>query len=70
MQFNIDGRQPNIDKRQPFQQTTGSAEPMHPWNLGLMAVANGRSATQGGRPDSFFAECECPEDCLRDHENE
>ena len=23
-----------------------------------------------GRPYSFLAECECPDDCLRDHENE
>jgi len=69
MQFNTHERQLD-NQRQPLPQMAGSAGPMHPWNVGLSAVDRARSATQGGRPDSFFAECECPEDCLRDHENE
>jgi len=30
----------------------------------------GRSVNEKARPYSFLSECECPHDCLRDHENE
>jgi len=30
----------------------------------------GSVRTQAARPTPEFAECECPYDCLRDHENE
>jgi hypothetical protein len=59
-----------VDIRQPIQQTTGSPEPSHPWILGLVAVDDDTRAAPGGRPYSFLSECECPDDCLRDHENE
>jgi hypothetical protein len=59
-----------IDTRQPNQQTTDSPEPSHPGILGLIAVADDARATPGGRPYSFLSECECPDDCLRDHESE
>lgn len=30
----------------------------------------GQVSTPALRPYSFLSECECPHDCLRDHENE
>jgi hypothetical protein len=59
-----------VDARQPIQQTTGSPEPSHPWIPGPIAVDDNTRATLGGRPYSFLSECECPDDCLRDHESE
>jgi hypothetical protein len=59
----------DVDIRQPVRQATGSAEPAHPWILGLSAV-DGPPDKSDLRPYSFRSECECPDDCLRDHENE
>lgn len=38
----------------------------------LVAAASDRSGTINAvpRPYSFLSACECPDDCLRDHENE
>jgi hypothetical protein len=38
----------------------------------LVATATDRDTTADvePRPYSFLSECECPDDCLRDHENE
>jgi hypothetical protein len=38
----------------------------------LVAAASDRakSVKAAPRPYSFLSECECPDDCLRDHENE
>jgi hypothetical protein len=38
----------------------------------LVAAASDRARTVKAvpRPYSFLSECECPDDCLRDHENE
>lgn len=58
----------DFDERQPVQQTAGAAEPSHPWILGL--VDDGRQVQVAPRPYSYTSECECPGDCLRDHENE
>jgi hypothetical protein len=58
----------NIEVRQPVQQTTGSAERLNPWILGL--VEDGSRVEPALRPYSYTSECECPDDCLRDHENE
>ena len=60
----------NVDVRQPIQRTAGSAELSHPWILGLIAVDDEMRAAPAGRPYSFLSECECPDDCLRDHESE
>jgi hypothetical protein len=59
-----------VDTRQPIQQATGSPEPSHPWILGLIGVDDDTRAAPGGHPYSFLSECECPDDCLRDHESE
>ena len=60
----------NLEVRQPAIQPAGSTEPSQPWFLGRLHVLDGPRATPAGRPYSFLAECECPGDCLRDHENE
>jgi hypothetical protein len=60
----------NVDVRQPAQQTAGSPEAPQPWILSLSGVDDSPSAAPAGRPYSFLADCECPADCLRDHENE
>ena len=59
-----------VDTRQPNRQTPGSPEPSRPWILGLIAVDDDTRAMPGARPYSFLSECECPDDCLRDHETE
>lgn len=62
--------QPTVDIRQPIQQTTGSPEPSHPSIVGRIALDDDTRAAPAGRPYSFLSECECPDDCLRDHESE
>ena len=65
----------NVDVRQPVQQSARSAAPSHAWILGL--IADDRSLVEpvalvepAMRQYSYASECECPNDCLRDHENE
>ncbi len=58
----------DIDMGQPVQVSGGAAEPSHPWILGL--VDDGPRVEPALRPYSYTSECECPADCLRDHENE
>ena len=64
----------NVDVRHPVQQTAALAEPSHPWILGLIPADDGPLVEPAIRPDrypySYTSECECPNDCLRDHENE
>ena len=47
-----------------------SLEPSHPWVLGVVARDVDRRPTplRVDRPET--PECECPDFCLRDHENE
>ncbi len=52
-----------VDRPQPVQQTVGSLE------SGLTVDGDGR-LVQGVRQDSYASECECPDDCPRDHGNE
>ena len=59
-----------IDLRQPVKATVGSLEPSHLWVLGLAVDEDGSLVGPGRRQYSYWAECECPDDCLRDHENE
>jgi len=56
--------------RQPIRTTIGSLDPSHLWVLGLAIDGDGALVGPGGRQDSYWAECECPDDCLKDHENE
>jgi hypothetical protein len=58
-----------VDARQRVEPTASSAEPSNPWILGRIAADDDAFEAEVP-PYSFFAECECPGDCLRDHENE
>jgi len=40
------------------------------WPIAVPVVDPRPLMVSGQRPYSFVAECECPFDCLRDHENE
>ena len=60
----------DVDIRQQAQHATGTAESAQQRIRGLNAVDDGSRAAPAGRPYSFLADCECPADCLRDHENE
>jgi hypothetical protein len=68
--------QPNVDVRQPVQQRARSAAPSHPWIIGMIAdedrllVEPSPPVEPAVRQYSYASECECPNDCLRDHENE
>jgi hypothetical protein len=59
----------SMDLRQPARGAMGSMEPSHLWIVGL-AADDGPPTRPQARPYSYMAECECPDDCLRDHENE
>lgn len=59
-----------VDMRQPVTRTVSSLEPSHLWVLGLAPDDENSIVEVGGRPYSYLAECECPENCQRDHENE
>jgi hypothetical protein len=59
-----------FESRQPVMDAAGSPESWIQRAPGL-AVDDERSlAGPGRRPYSYWAECECPGDCPRDHENE
>ncbi len=55
---------------QPSVAQLGILEPSHLWVLGLTLDEDGAVVGPGRREYSYWAECECPGDCLRDHENE
>jgi hypothetical protein len=40
------------------------------WMLGVTLEDDGSASGPGVWEDSYLAECECPEPCPRDHENE
>ena len=60
----------NVEVRPQARQMAGSWESPQPLVLGVDMSDDGSRAVPAGRPYSFLAECECPADCLRDHENE
>jgi hypothetical protein len=45
-------------------------DPSHLWILGLAVDENGTLTGPGNRRDSYLVDCNCPDVCLRDHENE
>lgn len=55
---------------QTIQESAGSAEPRRPWILGLIAADDDTRGPVDEGPYSFLSECECPDTCLRDHDNE
>jgi len=58
------------DLRHPLPDLDASPEPSPGREIARVAVGDGSPVTPGTRPYSFSADCECPDDCLRDHENE
>lgn len=59
-----------VDLRQPVQKTVASREPSHLRVLGVAVDDDGALVGLGRHEYSYLAECECPGDCLRDHEND
>jgi hypothetical protein len=58
-----------VERAHPAEEI-GPLQPSHLWILGLAVGDDGALAGPGHRRSSYWAECECPDDCLRDHENE
>jgi hypothetical protein len=54
----------------PITANVGSPEPSHLWALRPAVDDDGSIVGTGRRQYSYWADCECPGDCLRDHENE
>jgi hypothetical protein len=52
------------------KQTRGSIMLSRLRGLVAAPTDRARSVNESPRPYSFLSECECPDDCLRDHENE
>lgn len=55
---------------EPRKPSVGSALLSTLRNLLAAAPDRGTALNAEPRPYSFLSECECPDDCLRDHENE
>jgi hypothetical protein len=58
-----------LDLPQSLKQSVGSAALSRLKSL-LSTTADRARVDPAARPYSFLSECECPHDCLRDHENE
>ena len=58
------------DPQQPVTGSIGSLESWHVRGLGPAVDDEGSLVGSRRRPYSYWAECECPGDCTRDHENE
>ncbi len=59
-----------VDYRPPVREAPGSPQPSHLWDRGLASVEEGMLVGPRKSQYSYWAECECPGYCLRDHENE
>jgi hypothetical protein len=64
-----------VDIRQAVKATVGRLELSRPWAQGVADKDDGSlggpgTRQSGTRQYSYWAECGCPGDCLRDHENE
>jgi hypothetical protein len=55
--------EPTVEPGQPFPRPLLDSSPAR------VEIAD-PPAGSGAPADSFWAECECPGDCLRDHANE
>jgi hypothetical protein len=64
-----------VNIRQTVKATVDRLEPSRPWAPALAVHEGGSPGGPGTRQSgmrqySYWAECGCPGDCLRDHENE
>lgn len=62
--------EPAVDAVQPLETTAVSLESWRPWVLALAREGESPLVESGADRYSYLTECECPKDCLRDHENE
>ena len=51
-------------------KSVGSPEISHVWVLQPVIVNDRPFVAPDAHPYSYLAECECPDDCLRDHGND
>ncbi len=58
------------DPRHPVPTPFAMATPAHGLDTGRTADDERTSVGGGTYPYSFWADCECPDDCSRDHSNE
>ena len=59
-----------VEVNQSTAPTASPAEPSRGLIFGPFAADDGPRLEPARRPYSFTSECECPYDCLRDHDNE
>jgi len=59
-----------VDPRQVATEPAGSLKPSDLRAAGFPVDIDGSLPGRGQGQDSFRAECECPDDCPRDHGNE
>ncbi len=57
-----------LDLHPPIKQTSSSES--SPWMLSLADPNRSPAALPTPHPYSYLSKCECPDECLRDHENE
>ena len=60
----------NVSVDRPVTETSGSSTLPDVWAFGLTVNDDASLGRPRMRPYSYLSECECPDDCLRDHENE
>jgi hypothetical protein len=60
----------SFDQRQPVSPPVVSREPWPRQAVVPVIERTDGRVEPASRRYSFWAECECPDDCLRDHENE
>ena len=59
----------NVDLRNPVPESDASLAPSP--DREIARIVGGETSPVGaGTRYSFWADCECPDHCLRDHENE
>lgn len=60
----------SVEQREPAHTSVASPEPSKSWVLDLASDDEGWRIGPRTRQYSFWAGCECPDDCPRDHDNE
>jgi hypothetical protein len=59
-----------VESAQPSARSIGSVDPSSRGVAGIPRAEASPRSEAGSRPYSFLEACDCPHDCLRDHENE
>jgi len=60
----------SVERRHPVPEPDASLEPSLGRGIALVVEVGRSPEGAGTHRYSFWADCECPDDCLRDHENE